>query len=193
TFNKDNKILDIGCANGYFLDKLKEKGYLNLYGADIGNYLKDKVHQHQVVDFNVERLPYDDKSFDLITAFQLLEHLENYFLILQEVHRILKPGGVFIFSVPNQLNIFYRFRFALTGNMVGWSAKNNHLLFLTKDVFQKTFLKDFDLVETFYNKGPLPFIGRLNIVPGLKFKSRTRVLPRKEIFADRVCYVLRKK
>lgn len=193
TLSKDSKILDIGCGNGFFLDKLKTAGFQDLNGIDLANYLKDKSHQHYIVDINVEKLPLADNSFDAVTAFQTLEHLENYFLIEQEIKRILKPGGIFIFSVPNQFNVAFRWKFALTGNMEGWSRKNNHLLFLTRDVFQKSYLKDFDLIKKYYNKGHIPFLGRLKFMRFLRLKSRTRILPRSEFFSDRVCYILKKK
>lgn len=189
----NNKILDFGCGNGVFLDKLKEMGYKNLYGADIANYLKNKEYEFQVVDMNKENFKWEDNFFDVITAFQVLEHLENYFLIIQEASRVLKPGGLFIFSVPNQFNIFYRMKFLLTGNITGWELNNNHLLFLTKDVFKKTFLKDFDLVHTHGNKGPVPMLGRLNILPGVKFPAKTRMMLRGELWSDKICYVLKKK
>ncbi len=192
-FNKDSKILDVGCGNGHFLDQLKDRGYNNLRGVDIANYLKDKSHQHHIVDINVSKLPFEDNSFDVVTTFQTFEHLENYFLLEQEIKRILKPDGYFIFSIPNHLNFFYRFKFAFTGNMEGWSKTNNHLLFLTRDVFEKSFLKDFDLVKMHYDKGHVPFLGRLKFIRFLKLKSRTKILPRSEFFSAKACYILKKK
>jgi 2-polyprenyl-3-methyl-5-hydroxy-6-metoxy-1,4-benzoquinol methylase len=190
---KDIKILDIGCGNGFFLDRLKERGFKNICGADLANYLKDKDHNHLVVDINIEKLLLTNESLDVITAFQVLEHLENYFLIVQEAARVLKKKGLFIFSIPHVFNIFYRVKFMLTGNMTGFFKDNNHYLFLTRDVFKKTYLKDFELADIYYRKGPIPMLGRLNIIPGVKIPARVRVLPRCSWLADRVCYVLRKK
>ena len=69
---KDKKILDIGCGNGIFLDRLKKRGFGNIVGADLANYLKDKSHRHIIVDINVEKLPVEESSFDVITALQVL-------------------------------------------------------------------------------------------------------------------------
>ena len=63
----------------------------------------------------------------------------------------------------------------------------------TRDVFKKTYLKDFDLVETYYSKGPVPMLGRLNFIPGVNFPAKNRILPRSEAFSDRVCFFLKKK
>jgi len=193
--SRDSNILDIGCGNGFFLRKLKEMGFKNLHGADIANYLSDKGEfSHHVIDLNLEKLPYEDDSFDTVSAFQVLEHLENYFLVGREAARILKPGGIFIFSIPNQFNIFYRIKFALTGSMTGFEPDSNHLLFTTKDVFKKTYLKDFDIIKKYYGKGPVPMLGRLNFIPGLrKMPAKVKILPRCEAFAYKTCYVLRKK
>ena len=188
-----SRIVEIGAGSGLFLSRLQGMGFSDLAGVDLGNYLTDKTFEHHIVDLNVEKMPFPDGSIDVLVGFQILEHLENYFLILQEAKRVLKKRGLFIYSVPNPFNIFYRFKFALTGNMPGYTLDNNHLLFLTRDVFKKTFLRDFDLVETFFSKGPVPALGRLNIIPGVHFPAKVRILPRAEIFADRVCYFLKKR
>jgi 2-polyprenyl-3-methyl-5-hydroxy-6-metoxy-1,4-benzoquinol methylase len=188
--DKDANVLDIGCGNGFFLDQLKDLGFYNLFGADIANYLANKEINHKIFDLNVEKMSYEDCSFDVVTAFQALEHLENYFLVLQEIKRILKPGGYFIFSVPNPFSIFSKIKFLFTGNINGWNLKNNHLLFLTKDVFAKTMLNDFYLIQIRYSKGSLPYLNKIKRIP-LKF--RKEVLPRIEFFGDCVCYILRKK
>lgn len=190
---EDSKILDVGCGNGSFLLRLRALGFTSLYGADIANYLVDTNLEHQVLDLNVERLVQADDSLDVVTAFQVFEHLENYFLLEQEIARVLRPGGMFVMAVPNPYNIFYKAKFLLTDDMPGFNLHNNHLLFLTRDVFVKTFLRDFDLVETYYRKGPVPMLGRLNIIPGVKVKAKTRLLPRNKACSDRVCYVMRKK
>jgi SAM-dependent methyltransferase len=191
--DRNLRIVELGCGQGYFLGKLREMGFKNLAGVDIGNYLKEQTFEHHIADLNVDKLPFADGSVDVVVAFQMMEHLENYFLVVQEVKRILRTGGLFVFSVPNQFNIFFRFKFAFTGNMPPWSLGNNHLLFITRDVFKKTFLKDFDLVRTRFEKGMVPLLGRLNIIPGVRFRARTRVLPRWESLADKACYFLRKK
>jgi ubiquinone/menaquinone biosynthesis C-methylase UbiE len=88
-FRKNVRILDTGCGNGYFLNQMKKRGFRELVGVDIANYLRDKTHKHYVADINVERLPLPDQSFDVVTANQTLENLENYF-ILQEVKMVFK-------------------------------------------------------------------------------------------------------
>jgi len=61
------------------------------------------------------RLPYDDASFDVACSLEVIEHLEDQFLFLREMARILKPGGVAIISTPNVLNINSRLRTLRSG------------------------------------------------------------------------------
>ncbi|MDP2593366.1 MAG: class I SAM-dependent methyltransferase [bacterium] len=143
------------------------------------------------VDLNFDKLPYNENTFDLVTAFQVVEHLENPFLIAREVKRVLKPGGIFAFSVPNPYNLSFKIKYLFTDNMPPWTKENNHLLFLTKAVFGKTYGTEFILKEVIYQKGTVPFWGRFRKLFGSK-KKHLKALPRSKNFARRVCYVLQK-
>lgn len=190
--------LDIGCGNGFILGTLdREFGFSNLCGIDLVCYLEENIKprvKFRALDINFERLPYSGESFDLVTAIQVVEHLENPFFIMREIRRVLKKGGLFIMSVPNPFQITFRTKFLLTGNLPPWTHSNDHLLFMTRDVFAKTYLSNFDLVETVYQKGAIPFWGRLRYIFGKHLiKKHAMVLPRSELFGRRVCLALRKR
>lgn len=51
---------------------------------------------------NAGRIPYDDASFDVAFADNVMEHLENPAEVLSEILRVLKPGGVLLFKTPNK-------------------------------------------------------------------------------------------
>lgn len=63
------------------------------------------VEKHRSVQLrfvgNISALPFRDSSFDLITANMVVEHLDNPLLQFQEVSRVLKPGGMFVFHTPH--------------------------------------------------------------------------------------------
>ncbi len=198
TYNLRTKkdILDIGCGNGKTLEYFKDSAE-TLAGIDLNDYLtvecKDKI-AFSVVDLNFDPLPYADHSKDLVFALQVVEHLENPFLVMRETHRILREGGLFIFSVPNAFTLSSKKRYLLTDNVRRWNARNDHLLFLTRDVFEKTYGAHFDIVSTHYQKGLFPMLGRLYRLLGIKAtEANTKILPRTKMFGDSVCYVLRKK
>lgn len=103
---KIERILDIGCGYGYFLMACLEKGIPEVYGVDISNSaiqktqtLKDaKISQ---LDFSKEKSSFQSEFFDVVTAIDVIEHVEDEDFFVKEVYRVLKPGGIFFFITPN--------------------------------------------------------------------------------------------
>ena len=101
------KHLDVGCAGGTFVNFL-DKNKLS-YGADISlnqiEYAKKKYQtkKHKFFLIKNNKLPFNDKSFDVVTNLQLMEHLplEDNKKLLKEVKRVLKPKGKLIITTPN--------------------------------------------------------------------------------------------
>ncbi|MBM3845226.1 MAG: class I SAM-dependent methyltransferase [Verrucomicrobia bacterium] len=71
--------------------------------------------------------------FDVVTATEVIEHLEHYRETLQEIQRVLKPGGIAILSTPNILNLNSRLRFPWFGywNLFGPLPVRNSALYST--------------------------------------------------------------
>ncbi|MDD5070083.1 MAG: class I SAM-dependent methyltransferase [Candidatus Omnitrophica bacterium] len=111
----DKTILDFGCGPGFLLDKLIKSGASKVYGLDFSRQSVDKAnaaHQDKKTFKGavcLDNLPslFKDNTFDVVVAVEVVEHLsEDYLLeMLKEVHRILKPGGFFIVTTPNQENL----------------------------------------------------------------------------------------
>lgn len=151
-FSTETKILDIGCGGGEFLMQLKEVGFSDLSGADIERYtdLSKNNIDFQSVDFCYEKLPWKDGTFDLITSWEVFEHLENPHFVIREIVRVLKPGGIVVISMPNVFHIISRLIFLKTGDFPRWNWKNNHITVYSKSIFNKVFLKDLTLKEAKY-------------------------------------------
>lgn len=100
----EKKILDVGCASGYFGKKLEKKG-AKVTGIDSSAqaiYLAKKfITNALVVDLNEIKIPLKSNSFDMILASEVLEHLINPLGTLKELYRILKPKGAYIVTTPN--------------------------------------------------------------------------------------------
>jgi 2-polyprenyl-3-methyl-5-hydroxy-6-metoxy-1,4-benzoquinol methylase len=97
-------ILDIGCASGDLLAALKKSNkHWTLYGVEIDKVSGQSAQEKGVKVFvgTVEDAAYPDNFFDVITMWDVLEHLHNPRATLREVFRILKPTGILVIRVPN--------------------------------------------------------------------------------------------
>jgi ubiquinone/menaquinone biosynthesis C-methylase UbiE len=119
TKNKSNltgNYLDIGSGTGELIQLVKDRFNVNSYAADYTKSLiKIPSQEVDVADLNDCSLPYDDNFFDAITFTEVIEHLENHRKILEEINRVLKPGGCLVITTPNILNMKSRIRFLLFG------------------------------------------------------------------------------
>ncbi len=95
------RILDIGCGTGANLEMLSQFGAAE--GVDVSIDALEFCRQRglqNVRQGEAEHLPYEDGSFDLVTALDVVEHLDDDVLGLKEMRRVLRPGGVALMFVP---------------------------------------------------------------------------------------------
>lgn len=97
-------ILDIGTADGLMLSKLNSIfSFKNAVGIDMSKELikanKDKNIRLELG--NAEKLRFKEKTFDIITAAAVIEHLDNPNNMLKECYRVLKNNGILILTTPN--------------------------------------------------------------------------------------------
>ncbi|MDL2216759.1 class I SAM-dependent methyltransferase [Desulfovibrio sp. OttesenSCG-928-M14] len=108
--------LDVGAGSGGLIKKFQQHFKFDSQACD---FYTERFQlpsiKIQQTDFNNKPLPYQNDSFDLVTSAEVVEHLENYRYLLREIYRILKPGGVFIVTTPNVLNLKSRFRYYICG------------------------------------------------------------------------------
>lgn len=104
---KGKKVLDVGCGNAYGT-ALMAKDALEITGVDYDqatiNDNKNKYAGITNLNFKqgaVPPLPLPDFSYDVVTAFQFIEHIENRKVFLKECLRVLKPGGILLVTTPN--------------------------------------------------------------------------------------------
>lgn len=94
-------VLDVGCGHSAtFLRAISSKIQYGI-GVDfkVGVSDFDNIKTLQLrLD---EQLPFEDNSFDVVTMLAVLEHLEYEHQILQEIHRVLKPNGKLVLTVPS--------------------------------------------------------------------------------------------
>jgi len=102
------RVLDAGCGAGYGSAELA-KSALSVVGADIAADAVDFAREHyrlpslEFEQASCTALPHPAAAFDLVVAFEVIEHLEGWRDFLLEVRRVLAPTGQFIVSTPNKL------------------------------------------------------------------------------------------
>jgi SAM-dependent methyltransferase len=99
--NKRLKILNAGVATGATTTMLEKFGdVVSLeYDKDCCEFLRTVVKM-EVVNGSLTELPFEDGSFDLVCAFDVIEHIEDDALALREIRRVLKPEGTIFLTVP---------------------------------------------------------------------------------------------
>ena len=101
------RVLDVACGEGYGSRRLAEHAR-EVVGVDLDEATiaaaaaryRAKNLRFEVAD--AASLPFEDARFDLCVAFECIEHVEDPGAMLDEVVRVLRPGGVFIVSTPNR-------------------------------------------------------------------------------------------
>jgi len=115
-----SRVLDAGCGEGVLVSEYA--GRLDITGID-ANYASDRV-----TNGSLTALPYPDAAFDCALCLDVLEHLsfEDQPRALAELHRILKPSGELLASVPNLAHLQSRIQFALRGRLIRTASDVKH-------------------------------------------------------------------
>ncbi len=108
--SKNSKLLDLGCGRGEFLRGFIRCG-LKGYGVDRSDAGKAICPQAEIVQSDIENgfLPYEDNSFNVVFSKSVLEHFYYPEKLIQEIYRILKPGGLAITMVPDWESVYKSF------------------------------------------------------------------------------------
>ena len=107
-FAAGKRVLDLGCGSGYGAAMLARSA-ANVTGVDVARDAVDHASSHYARD-NLgflpidpgQPLPFPAASFDLVTSFQVIEHVSDVRGYLREIKRVLAPGGVFIVATPDR-------------------------------------------------------------------------------------------
>jgi len=148
------KLLDVGCGSGSLMFKARDK-FKEVYGIDISPSRVEAAKKNAVEKFgennnlhfstcNVnEKIDFPNGMFDAVTCIAVIEHVFDPYCVVGEIHRVLKPDGIFIVEVPNIAYLRHRFHL-LFGKLpitssphnwkeIGWDG--GHLHYFTKKTF----------------------------------------------------------
>jgi len=93
------KVLDFGCGEGHLVSVFKEMGY-DAFGVDIYNAFDSEFFR--LIETSPFKIPFEDNTFDLIFSTSVFEHTMNHEECLNEICRVLKPGGATLHLLPSR-------------------------------------------------------------------------------------------
>ena len=108
-YKPTGKLLDVGCAMGFFVELAIQEGY-DAYGIDPSNYASTEamklVGNNKIQTATLATAVFPKKSFDIITLFDVFEHVDNPVKILDDVRSLLKPDGIIVIATGNTASIW---------------------------------------------------------------------------------------
>ena len=101
-YRKTNRILDVGCGIGYFLEVAKEHGW-EVYGTEYTDKALEICREKGIhmQEGKLDPSQFDGESFDIITSFEVLEHINNPVEETTNFHALLRSGGLVYLTTPN--------------------------------------------------------------------------------------------
>ncbi len=97
-------ILDAGCGNGRYALKLKGMGYSNISAVDLFDSIPvDGIDYHKA---SIENLPFEDLHFAFVYANSVIYYPRDTKLVINELKRVLKPGGVLLITAHTRYSLF---------------------------------------------------------------------------------------
>lgn len=105
----NDRVLDVGCGRGFYLRSVKEiEPMADIYGVDLNDKYLAKAKKTvnglniKIIKGDILNLPFKNNFFNKVIASEILEHVDNDERAILEIHRVLKPGGSVLITVPNK-------------------------------------------------------------------------------------------
>jgi len=159
-------IMDVGCGNGSRTIRIANHlnvDMSNVYGVD---YSEDFVITCQSIfnvnkiDLEIDNIPHDDDTFDIVICNQVLEHLKNYSKVIDELIRVTKEKGYILIGIPNLAHLINRIYLLFGMQPMCIDIDSNHIRGFTHKSLVKVF-KSLENIKLIDFEGalmyPLPF------------------------------------
>ena len=104
---KGKKLLDIGC--GAPASCMRDGSFLRSLGYGEGIDIVPRKIEFPFKMGSITDIPYPDRRFEVVTAIEVMEHIDNPLDAFREIHRVLKDKGTYVMSTPNNNRFFLTF------------------------------------------------------------------------------------
>ncbi|MCH2231480.1 MAG: class I SAM-dependent methyltransferase [Crocinitomicaceae bacterium] len=133
---KTNRILDIGCGHGFFLEVAKERGW-EVYGTELSNKaIEDcELKEIQMHKGRILESTYEENTFDIVVSIEMIEHINYPKEYVKIIQRILRKGGQCYITTPN-FNSLLRYYLKEKYDVIEYP---NHLCYYTKKSLSSLF------------------------------------------------------
>ncbi len=135
-YRKTNNLIDVGCGIGYFLEVAKKRGW-NVYGTEYTDSAVEICESKGISMKKGELNPdnYPEGFFDIITSFEVIEHINNPCQELLKFNKILRVGGCVYITTPN-FNSLLRYVLKQDYSVITYP---DHLSYYTPKTLKKVF------------------------------------------------------
>jgi 2-polyprenyl-3-methyl-5-hydroxy-6-metoxy-1,4-benzoquinol methylase len=135
-YRKTNKLIDVGCGIGYFLEVAKKRGW-EIYGTEFTEeavkICENKGAKMELGVLNPDN--YEPESFDVVCSFEVIEHINNPRQELTNFNKLLRKGGLVYCTTPN-FNAVERYQLGADWNVLGYPE---HLSYYTPKTLKRVF------------------------------------------------------
>jgi 2-polyprenyl-3-methyl-5-hydroxy-6-metoxy-1,4-benzoquinol methylase len=136
-FKALGSLLDVGCAFGFFLGVAQDRGWAAT-GIEISQFAAEyaaKELHFNVINHNIESWECQPGSYDVITMWDLLEHLRDPLGTLRKLASALKEDGILALSTPNVESLPAK---VMKEKWLGWRLQNEHLYYFSHTTLDRT-------------------------------------------------------
>lgn len=98
-FKKGEKVLEIGCARGFLVKHYRKKG-VDIFGTDVNMESVELAKSEFVTHQKGDKLSFPENKFDVVMAIHVIEHIHGLGGFLEDIVRVVKPGGRIFFIYP---------------------------------------------------------------------------------------------
>ncbi len=168
-YRPSGRLLDVGCGMGGFLEVAREKGY-DVSGVEVSEYAAAHIRNElriEVANCRLSEAGLSSQSYDLVTMWDVFEHIDDPRRTLEEIHRILRPAGLLALSTGNAGSLWAR----VAGRFWQLLTPPQHLFFFDEKSLRKALeLSGFAVKE-------MRHLGKRSTLDFILFKARETIGP----------------